>query len=77
MFLLEVALRMSLAPERGSYFLRHLLIDLLASLPFGFVAHQIDLAEMAMPAAAAAGTGALEWLADVRPDGPGAADVRG
>ena len=63
-FLFEVALRMALAPERGSYLLRHLLIDLLPSLPFGFVAHQIDLAEMAMPAAAAAGTGALEWLAD-------------
>jgi hypothetical protein len=62
--LLEVAVRMSMAPERGSYLLRHLLIDLVPSLPFGFVAHQIDLAEMTMPAAAAAGTGALEWLAD-------------
>ncbi len=62
-FLFEVAVRMSLAPERGPYLLRHLLIDLIPSLPFGFVAHQIDLAEMAMPAAAAAGTGALEWLA--------------
>ncbi len=62
-FLAEVAVRMSLAPERGSYLLRHFLIDLIPSLPFGFVAHQIALAEMAMPAAAAAGTGALEWLA--------------
>jgi hypothetical protein len=61
--LLEVAVRMSLAPERGSYLLRHLLIDLVPSLPFGFVAHQLDLAEMAMPAAAA-GTGAMKWLAD-------------
>ena len=61
-FLFEVAIRMAMAPERGSYLLRHLAIDLLPSLPFGFVAHQIDLAEMAMPAAPA-GTGALEWLA--------------
>ncbi|MHB1559915.1 MAG: hypothetical protein ACYC61_20895 [Isosphaeraceae bacterium] len=64
-FLVEVAVRMSLAPERGAYLVRHLLIDLLPSLPFGFLAHQIDLAEMAMPAAEAAGTGALEWLADM------------
>ncbi len=62
-FLFEVAVRMSLAPERGAYLVRHLLIDLLPSLPFGFVANQIDLAEMAMPATAAAGTGAIEWLA--------------
>lgn len=62
-FLFEVAVRMSLAPERGAYLVRHLLIDLLPSLPFGFVAHQIDLAEMAMPVAEAARTGAIEWLA--------------
>jgi hypothetical protein len=62
-FLVEVVLRIALAPERGSYVLRHLLIDLIPSLPFGFVAHQMDLAEMGMPAAATAGTGALEWLA--------------
>src|SRR5262249_48449622 len=49
---------------RGSYLLRHFLIDLIPSLPFGFLAHQIDLAQMAMPAAAAAGTGAMKWLAD-------------
>ena len=35
-----------LAPHRTSYFLHHLLIDLLASLPFGFVAHQIELDRM-------------------------------
>ena len=63
-FLVEVAVRMALAPERGSYLLRHLAIDLLPSLPFGFAAHQIDLAEMTLPAAEAARTGALEWLAD-------------
>ncbi len=64
-FLVEVAVRMSLAPERGAYLVRHLLIDLLPSLPFGFLSHQIDLAEMALPAAEAARTGAVEWLADM------------
>jgi hypothetical protein len=45
-FLFEFALKLALAPERVSYFLRHLPIDLLASLPFGFVAHQIALAQL-------------------------------
>jgi hypothetical protein len=62
-FLLEFGLKLALAPERGSYLLRHWLIDLVASLPFGFVAHQIDLAGPATPAAAAAQPGTLGRLA--------------
>jgi len=42
-FLFEFGLKLTLAPNRWSYFVRHLLIDFVASLPFGFVAHQIDL----------------------------------
>jgi hypothetical protein len=45
-FLFEFALKLTLAPHRMSYFLRHLPIDLVASLPFGFLAHQIALAEL-------------------------------
>ena len=45
-FLFEFTLKLALAPHRMSYFLRHMLIDLLASLPFGFVAHQIELERM-------------------------------
>jgi hypothetical protein len=45
-FLCEFVLKLSLAPNRVSYFMRHLLIDFVASLPFGFVAHQIDLDQM-------------------------------
>ena len=42
-FLFEFGLKLALAPHRLSYFAQHLLIDLVASLPFGFVAHQIEL----------------------------------
>ena len=45
-FLFEFTLKLALAPHRLSYFLRHLVIDLLASLPYGFVAHQIELDRM-------------------------------
>ncbi|MFI5459801.1 MAG: hypothetical protein ACHRXM_30635 [Isosphaerales bacterium] len=45
-FLFEFALKLALAPHRMTYFLRHLLIDLVASLPFGFVAHQIELGQL-------------------------------
>ena len=45
-FLFEFGLKMVLAPNRMSYFLRHFLIDLLPSLPFGFLAHQIALDQM-------------------------------
>ncbi len=60
-FLFEIGLKLWLAPERLAYFLHHLLIDLLPSLPFGFVAHEIDLAEMGTGAATQSGT--LEVLA--------------
>lgn len=42
--LAEFALKLSLAPRRGLYFLRHFVIDFLASLPFGFLSYCIDLA---------------------------------
>jgi hypothetical protein len=42
-FLFEFGLKMILAPNRMSYFLRHCLIDLVPSLPVGFLAHQIEL----------------------------------
>jgi hypothetical protein len=45
-FLFEFALKMILAPRRLSYFVRHLAIDFLASLPFGFVAHSLALAQL-------------------------------
>jgi hypothetical protein len=45
-FLFEFALKLTLAPNRFAYFRRHFLIDLIASLPFGFVAHQVDLDQM-------------------------------
>ncbi|MGO9916961.1 MAG: hypothetical protein ACLQIB_19960 [Isosphaeraceae bacterium] len=45
-FLFEFVLKLTLAPNRFAYFMRHLLIDFVASLPFGFVAHQIDLDQM-------------------------------
>lgn len=35
----EFLLKWALAPARGSYFLRHFVIDFLASLPFGFLAY--------------------------------------
>ena len=40
--LAEFGLRLILAPDRGMYFLRHFAIDLLASLPFGFLAYALD-----------------------------------
>jgi hypothetical protein len=60
-FLLEFGLKLCLAPERLAYFLHHLVIDLIPSLPFGFVAHELDLAEMGTAAANQSGT--LEVLA--------------
>jgi hypothetical protein len=45
-FLFEFALKLALAPHRLSYFLHHLLIDFVASLPFGFIAHQIELGQL-------------------------------
>ena len=40
--LAEFGLRLALAPDRGIYFLRHFAIDLLACLPFGFLAYVLD-----------------------------------
>ena len=45
-FLFEFALKLALAPNRMTYFVRHFVIDLLASLPFGFIFHQIALAQL-------------------------------
>src|SRR5262249_13166362 len=60
-FLLEFGLKLALAPDRTSYFLRHWVIDLIASLPFGFVGNQIDIIERSRTAAGAvADSGALE-----------------
>ena len=45
-FLFEFALKLALAPNRMTYFGRHFLIDLVASLPFGFIFHQIALEQL-------------------------------
>ena len=45
-FLFEFALKLALAPNRMTYFARHFLIDVVASLPFGFVFHQIALGQL-------------------------------
>ena len=37
--LAEFALRLALAPRKGLYFLRHFVIDFVASLPFGFLSY--------------------------------------
>jgi hypothetical protein len=58
-FLFEFTLKLALAPHRGTYFLRHALIDLLASLPFGFVAHLIELDHMSDLLGQAAGSGSF------------------
>ncbi|MFO0888869.1 MAG: hypothetical protein U0790_06935 [Isosphaeraceae bacterium] len=42
--LAEFALRLCLAPSKGLYFRRHFVIDFLASLPFGFLAYQLQVA---------------------------------
>ncbi len=44
--LLEFALRLALAPRKGVYLLRHFVLDVLASLPFGFLAYQSAVAEL-------------------------------
>jgi hypothetical protein len=69
-FLFELGLKLFLAPERLAYLMRpeHLVIDLVASLPFGFVAHQIDLAGMdaaGTPGGALAGLLGLGRMAQV------------
>ena len=44
--LAEFLLKLSLAPRKGLYFLRHFVIDFLASLPFGFLSYQIEAAQV-------------------------------
>ena len=44
--LAEFGLKLSLAPRKGLYFLRHFVIDFLASLPFGFLSYQIEIAQL-------------------------------
>ncbi len=43
----EFLLRWALAPARGAYFLRHFVVDFLASLPFSFLAFALAAAEPA------------------------------
>jgi hypothetical protein len=45
-FLFEFALKLALAPNRLTYFARHFVIDLVASLPFGFIFNQIAIAQL-------------------------------
>ena len=52
-FLFEFALKLALAPSRMSYFARHFVIDLVASVPFGFVLHQIAFDQLESVAAGA------------------------
>jgi hypothetical protein len=61
-FLLDLGLRLCLAPDRLRYLLHHLVVDLIPSLPFGFVSHEIALAEMGTTAAGQEGT--LEVVAE-------------
>jgi hypothetical protein len=62
-FLLEFALKLALAPHRFLYFARHFVIDFVASLPYGFVFHQIAVAQIeSAGAAVGAGAGAFRPL---------------
>ena len=54
--LAEFLLRLSLAPRKGLYFLRHFVIDFLASLPFGFLAFQLESAQLEQGLTSAAET---------------------
>ncbi len=51
-FLFEFAIKLVLAPNRLIYFARHFVIDFVASLPFGFVFHQIALEQLESAVAA-------------------------
>src|SRR5262249_331676 len=46
LLLAEFFLKLSLAPRKLNYFLRHMVIDFLASLPFGFISYQIESAQV-------------------------------
>ncbi|HEX3447054.1 MAG TPA: hypothetical protein VHS97_02310, partial [Isosphaeraceae bacterium] len=45
-FLFEFGLKLVLAPNRLTYLARHFVIDLVASLPFGFIFNQIAIAQL-------------------------------
>ncbi len=45
-FLLEFAIKLSIAPDRLAYLRRHWIIDLVAALPFGFMYHVIELTQL-------------------------------
>ncbi len=42
-FLIEFTLKLILTPDRIGFLFDHLIVDLAASLPFGFLSHQIEL----------------------------------
>lgn len=54
-FLMEFTLKLILTPDRLAFLFDHLLVDLAASLPFGFVSHQIALDLLAAGADASTG----------------------
>jgi hypothetical protein len=42
LLLAEFGLKLALAPRKGLYFLRHFVMDFLASLPFGFLSYHLE-----------------------------------
>lgn len=60
----EFALRLALAPGKGTYLLRHFVIDFFASLPFGFLSYQLATADVEGGMARAAES--LFWLSYLR-----------
>ncbi|MDR3620547.1 MAG: hypothetical protein P4L85_14445 [Paludisphaera borealis] len=62
--LAEFALKMTFAPRKALYFQRHFLIDFLASLPFGFLSHQLDAMQIERHVSRAAET--LRVLRSIR-----------
>ncbi len=52
-FLLEFTFKLILTPDRFAFLVDHMLVDLAASLPFGFVSHAIELAALETGAIAA------------------------
>jgi hypothetical protein len=60
----EFALKLALAPRRRLYLLRHLVIDFLASLPFGFLSYIIEGVDSGGPGFEA--VDALFWLRFLR-----------
>ena len=54
-FLIEFALKLILTPDRLGFLFDHVLVDLVASLPFGFLSHQIEIDLLAAGADSRAG----------------------